>query len=62
MSKVLVITSSFRKNGNTDILADQFAKGARENGNDVEAIHLRDHKLNFCMGCYACVKLSNACL
>lgn len=55
--KVLVITSSFRKNGNTDILADQFARGARENGNDVEVIHLRDYKLNYCMGCWACVKL-----
>lgn len=55
--KVLVITSSFRKNGNTDILADQFAKGAGENGNDVEVIHLRDYKINYCMGCMACVEL-----
>lgn len=57
MSKVLVITSSFRKHGNTDILAEQFAKGAQEKGNDVEVIYLRDYTLNFCMGCYACVKL-----
>lgn len=55
--KVLVISSSFRKKGNTDILADQFAKGAEENGNEVEVIRLRDYPLNFCMGCYACVKL-----
>lgn len=55
--KVLIITSSFRRNGNTDILADQFAKGARENGNDVEIIHLRDYNINYCMGCGACVKL-----
>lgn len=55
--KVLVITSSFRKNGNTDILASQFADGALKNGHEVEMVHLRDLKLNFCMGCYACVKL-----
>ena len=55
----MVITSSSRKNGNTDILADQFAKGARENGNEVEVIHLRDYKLNYCLGCWACVKLGH---
>lgn len=33
--KVLVITSSFRKGGNSDSLAEAFAKGALEAGNEV---------------------------
>ena len=32
MKKVLVISASPRKGGNSDLLCDQFAKGAREAG------------------------------
>lgn len=46
MKKVLIIAGSPRKNGNSDLLARQFAKGAEENGNEVEIVYLRDNKLN----------------
>lgn len=32
---ILVISGSPRKGGNTEIMAEAFAKGARESGNDV---------------------------
>lgn len=54
--KVLVITSSFRKGGNSDSLADAFAKGARETGNEVEVISLADKTIGFCKGCLTCGK------
>lgn len=57
MKKVLVIASSSRKNGNTDILAHQFAKGAEEQGNEVETVFLRDYDISFCLGCWACKKI-----
>ncbi len=52
--KVLIISSSPRKGGNSDLLCDQFAKGAQEAGHAVEKISLREHKINYCTGCGVC--------
>jgi len=57
MKKILVISASGRKAGNSDLLCDQFAKGAREAGHEVEKIRLAEKKVGFCTGCYACQKL-----
>ena len=55
MSKnILVISSSLRGGSNSDILADEFIRGAREAGNKVDKISLRGKKINFCIGCLAC--------
>lgn len=54
--KVLIISTSLRKNGNSDMLAQAFAKGAEASGNDVEIISLADKKIAFCRGCFACQK------
>lgn len=54
MKKVLVISTSMRKNGNSDTLAKFFANGARESGNDVEEISLANKNIAFCKGCLAC--------
>lgn len=52
--KVLVISTSPRKGGNSDALAEEFARGAREAGNEVEKICLYDKTIGFCKGCFAC--------
>ena len=52
--KILIISSSPRKNGNSDILCDSFAKGAKESNNDVEKIFLADKDIGYCTGCGAC--------
>lgn len=54
--KVLIICTSPRKNGNSDMLAQSFAKGAKAAGNDVEIVSLADKKIAFCRGCFACQK------
>lgn len=54
--KVLVISGSPRKGGNSDILCDEFIKGAQESGNTAKKIYLRDKKIGFCTACYACIK------
>lgn len=57
MSKnILIISSSPRKGGNSDVLCDQFAKGAKEAGNMVEKIRLKDKNINYCNGCGVCIK------
>lgn len=52
--KVLILSGSPRNNGNSDILCDEFMKGAIEGGNEVEKIRVAEKKIGFCMGCYAC--------
>lgn len=56
MKKVLIISASLRKNSNSDLLAQQFAKGAQEAGHQVETIFLREKNIQFCTGCMACLK------
>lgn len=52
--KILILSGSPRKGGNSDILCEEFTKGAKESGNNVEKIYLDDLKIAFCKACYAC--------
>lgn len=57
--KVLIISSSPRKGGNSEMLAASFAKGAEEAGHSVETVYLREKKFGFCKGCLACLKVGH---
>lgn len=52
--KVLILSGSPRKNGNSDILCDEFMKGAAEAGHQVEKIRVSEKKVGYCRACYAC--------
>ena len=54
--KIMILSTSPRKGGNSDGLADAFAEGAREAGHQVEKIVLYDKTIGFCRGCLACQK------
>ena len=54
MKRVLIISASPRKNGNSDILCDRFAKGAAESGHKVEKIFLASENIGYCRGCGVC--------
>lgn len=55
MSKrVLILSSSPRKGGNSDLLCDEFMKGAKDSGHDVEKIFIAQKKVNYCTGCGVC--------
>ena len=54
MSKVLVISTSLRANSNSDALADEFVRGAREACHEVEKMTLRGKQMAFCRGCLTC--------
>lgn len=49
--KVLIISGSPRKGGNSDILCDEFAKGAKEAGHQVEKVRLQELTVKSCMAC-----------
>jgi multimeric flavodoxin WrbA len=52
--KLLILSASPRKAGNSDLLCDQFLRGAEEAGNQAEKIFLRDRKIGYCTGCEVC--------
>ena len=54
MKKVLIISTSPRKNSNSEALAEAFAKGAQEAGHETELISLRGKNISFCRGCFVC--------
>jgi multimeric flavodoxin WrbA len=60
--KVLILSSSPIKGGNSDLLCDEFARGAAEVGAAVEKVHLCDQEIHFCTGCETCVKTGAGCV
>lgn len=62
MKKVLVISSSLRHNSNSETLANSFASGAKNAGNEVDFITLRDKEIKFCIGCSNCQKTQKCVL
>jgi multimeric flavodoxin WrbA len=59
--KVLVLSSSPRRGGNSDLLCDQFINGSIEAGHPTEKIFLRDKKINYCTGCGTCIDRGKKC-
>lgn len=53
---ILILSTSPRKNGNSEMLAREFARGAEEAGHNVELLSLHDKTIGFCKGCLACQK------
>ena len=62
MKKVLIVSSSLRVKSNSRVLAEKFAEGAREAGNEVELIAIKDLNLKFCIGCMSCQKTKKCVL
>ena len=52
--KVLIISTSLRGGSNSDILANECAKGAKEAGHDVELLSLKGKDIKYCIGCLSC--------
>ena len=58
---ILIISGSPRKGGNTELLAEAFAKGAAAH-HHVEIVSVRDYKVNPCLGCNSCFKTDGICV
>ncbi|MBQ9647533.1 MAG: flavodoxin family protein [Oscillospiraceae bacterium] len=59
--KVLILSGSPRRGGNSDLLCDEFLRGALEAGNDAEKIFIRGKKIAPCAACYYCKDHDGAC-
>lgn len=61
MKKILILSSSPRRGGNSDRLCDRFLDGAREAGHTVEKIFLKDKNIGYCTGCSVCSMYGKPC-
>lgn len=52
--KIVVLMGSPNKKGSTDILVENFVKGAEEAGNSVEVIDVAHMNIHPCIGCVRC--------
>ncbi len=59
--RVLILSSSPRRGGNSDTLCDQFLKGAQEAGHQIEKIFLKDKTVHYCTGCSVCSMYGKPC-
>ena len=62
MKKVLILEGSHRRNGNSAILSDEFARGAEEAGCSVEKVKIAGEKIAGCLGCNGCFRNGGICV
>ena len=60
--KVLILSGSPRTGGNSDLLCDEFMRGAAESGNAVEKINVAEKRVGYCKACYYCRKSGGKCI
>ncbi len=60
--KVLILSGSPRKGGNSDILCYEFLRGAQDAGHKAEKIRAAEKKVAPCSGCYYCSTHGGACV
>ena len=60
--KITVITGSPRKNGNSNILADNFIKGAQENNHQIVRIDVGTKQIHPCIACDHCSNNNGKCI
>ena len=62
MKKILILSGSPRKGGNSDVLCDRFAQGAIDAGHEVEKIRVAEKNIHPCLGCYYCKDHDGECV
>jgi putative NADPH-quinone reductase len=60
--KAIGINASPRKNANTQTLVESALAGAADKGAETRLVHLRELKINGCMGCEGCKKHLGTCV
>ena len=62
MKRIVILSGSPRKNGNTNLLCRQFQRGAEEAGHSVRFIPLAEKRIGFCRACDACMHNGGVCM
>ena len=59
VKNILILGGSPRKGGNSNLLCDEFMRGALEAGHTAEKIYVHDGKIGTCRACYGCRGTAN---
>ncbi len=59
--KIMVLTGSPRKEGNSDALANAFINGAKQAGNEIIKYDIADNRITGCVVCDTCFSKGKAC-
>ena len=62
LKKVLILSSSPRQDGNSELLCKEFLRGAKEAGHEAKLVSLREKKMNYCLACDTCRKNGGICV
>lgn len=62
MKNLLIISSSPRRNGNSQLLCNQFMQGVQYKGHHVDMIRIMDQNIGFCRACDGCVRNGGTCI
>ena len=60
--KITILNGSPRHNGNTQIMADTFAKAAQENGHTATVLNIANLHIRGCMDCKYCYSHEGKCV
>lgn len=62
MKNIVIISSSPRKKGNSQILCEQFKKGAEAKGHQVKIVRIMEQNIGFCRACDGCMRNGGTCV
>lgn len=60
--KITILNGSPRKGGNTEVMANEFARGAMEAGHEVETLWVGNMDIKGCRGCFYCFANEGTCV
>lgn len=60
--KILILSGSPRKDGNSDILCNEFKRGAEAMGHQVEKLRVAARNIHPCIACYHCRENDGKCV
>lgn len=60
--KIVILSSTPRRGGNSERLCEAFQRGASEAGQAAEIIRLREQRIGYCTACDACQKNGGRCV
>lgn len=59
---IILISSSPREDSNSDILCDEFIRGAEDAGHSAIKIRLAERDISYCTGCCSCIGNQGSCI
>lgn len=62
MSKILILSASPRRKGNSSQMCDEFMRGAQEAGHEVEKLIVSHRNIGECLACNTCMRNGGSCV